>query len=120
MDLVRRLSYYVEKNDNFEGRLKFIKITLFKINLSINVGLVVAFFSHVVVSLLFYFPTIHPPIHSFITVLFKKQSLDCFSSDYGNFFFNNNSLPSFPTLILNLHYVNILLRQSTLHLVKAD
>ena len=42
-DLVRRLSCYVEKNGNFEGRLEFIMITIFKINLSINVGLVVAF-----------------------------------------------------------------------------
>ena len=83
---MRRLSSYVEKNGNFEGRLEFIMITKFKINLSINVGLVVAFFSHVAISLLFYFPTIHPSINSFITVLFRKQSLDCFSSAYVIFF----------------------------------
>ena len=62
---MRRLSCYVEKNDNFEARLKFIKITIFKINLYVNVGLVVVFFSHVAISLLFYFPTIvHLSIHS--------------------------------------------------------
>ena len=40
---MRRLSCYVEKNGNFEGRLEFIMVTKLKINLSINVGLVVAF-----------------------------------------------------------------------------
>ena len=52
---MRSLSCYVKKNNNFEGRLKFIKINKFKINLYGHVRLVVAFFSHVAISLLFYF-----------------------------------------------------------------